>query len=270
MNPRMLRPISPNVVKSMLADGAELALIDVREELTFSKSHLLWARDVPLSRLELRFARLVPRQSTRIVLCDDGDGLVERAASVLESSGYTDLSFIDGGITAWRKAGFVLFSGVHVPSKAFGEFVEHDSGTPNISAAELNAMMRDGTELKVLDSRPFDEYTRVSIPTGINVPGAELVLRIRDIVPSPSTTIVVNCAGRTRSIIGAQSLINAGVRNKVIALRNGTMGWHLAGLACDSGKTVRAPAVSDAGLRWAKSAAAAVARKFNIKRIDAA
>ena len=96
----MLRPISPNVVKSMLADGAELALIDVREELIFSKNHLLWARNVPLSRLELRFARLVPRLSTRIVLCDDGDGLVERAASILESSGYTDLSFL-----AWRHNG---------------------------------------------------------------------------------------------------------------------------------------------------------------------
>ena len=82
----------------------------------------------------------------------------------------------------------------------------------------------------VLDSRPFDEYSRISIPTGINVPGAELVLRVRDIAPSPATTIVVNCAGRTRSIIGAQSLINAGVPNKVVALRNGTMGWHLAGL----------------------------------------
>ena len=219
----MLRPISPNLVKSMLADGAELALIDVREELIFSKNHLLWARNVPLSRLELRFARLVPRLSTRIVLCDDGDGLVERAASVLESAGYTDLSLLEGGITAWRKAGFVLFSGVHVPSKAFGEFVEHDSGTPSISAAELNAMMQDGTELKVLDSRPFDEYTRISIPKGINVPGAELVLRVRDIAPSPSTTIVVNCAGRTRSIIGAQSLINARIPNKVVALRNGTM-----------------------------------------------
>jgi rhodanese-related sulfurtransferase len=264
----MLRPISPNVVKSMLADGAELALIDVREELTFSKDHLLWARNVPLSRLELRFGRLVPRLSTRIVLCDDGDGLVERAASVLESSGYTDLSFLDGGITAWRKAGFVLFSGVHVPSKAFGEFVEHDSGTPNISAAELNAMMQDGTELKVLDSRPFDEYTRISIPKGINVPGAELVLRVRDIVPSPSTTIVVNCAGRTRSIIGAQSLINAGIPNKVVALRNGTMGWHLAGFVCESQKSDRAPNFTDGGLAWAKSAAQSVAEKFGVGRID--
>src|SRR5215467_6565851 len=270
MNPRMLRPISPNVVKSMLADGAELALIDVREELTFSKSHLLWARDVPLSRLELRFARLVPRLSTRIVLCDDGDGLVERAASVLESSGYTDLSFLDGGITAWRKAGFVLFSGVHVPSKAFGEFVEHDSGTPNVSAKELDALMRNGADITVLDSRPYNEYSRVSIPTGINVPGAELVLRVRDMVPSPDTTIVVNCAGRTRSIIGAQSLINAGVPNKVVALRNGTMGWHLAGLTCDSGKTTRFSSVSDQGLTWARTSAETVAQKYGIERIDRA
>ncbi|MGA8968450.1 MAG: rhodanese-like domain-containing protein [Pseudolabrys sp.] len=265
-----LRPVSAAAVKAMLDDGAELALIDVREELIFSQSHLLWARSVPLSRLELGFAQLVPRLTTRIVLCDDTDGLVERAANILASAGYTDIFYLDGGIAAWTEAGFVLFSGVHVPSKAFGEFVEHDSGTPSVSASELDALMRDGTDLKVLDSRPFDEYSRISIPTGLNVPGAELVLRVHDIVPSPSTTIVLNCAGRTRSIIGAQSLINAGVPNKVVALRNGTMGWHLAGLTCDSGKGMRAPAVSTAGLSWAKSAADKVARKFGIQRVDRA
>jgi len=265
-----LRSLSPAAIKAMLSDGKEFALIDVREEMTFSQNHLLWARNVPLSRLELRFARLVPRLTTRIVLCDDNDGLARRAATILANAGYTDLSYLEGGIAAWDAAGFVLFSGVHVPSKAFGEFVEHDSGTPSISAGELNAMMLDGTDIKVLDSRPFDEYVRISIPTGINVPGAELVLRVRDIVPSPGTTIVVNCAGRTRSIIGAQSLINAGVPNKVVALRNGTMGWHLAGLTCDNGKTTRAPVVSDVGLSWAKSAAVTVARKFAVRRIDPA
>ena len=262
------RSLSAAMIKAMLNDGAELALIDVREELTFSRNHLLWARNVPLSRLELQFARLVPRLTTRVVLCDDNDGLAERAITILANAGYTDLCYLQGGIAAWAASGFVLFSGVHVPSKAFGEFVEHDSGTPSISADELDAMMRNGTDIKVLDSRPFDEYARISIPTGINVPGAELVLRVRDIVPSPDTTIVVNCAGRTRSIIGAQSLINVSVPNKVVALRNGTMGWHLAGLACDRGKTARAPAVSGAALRWAKSAAAAVAQKFNVTRVD--
>jgi rhodanese-related sulfurtransferase len=264
------RPLDPATVKAMLNDGREVALIDLREELLFSQSHLLWARCVPLSRLELRFARLVPRKTTRIVLCDDDDGRAQRAADVLARAGYTDLAVLDGGVAAWEKAGFVTFSGVHVPSKAFGEFVEHDSGTPSISAGELNELMRNGSNIKVLDSRPFDEYTRVSIPTGINVPGAELVLRARDIAPSPDTTIVVNCAGRTRSIIGAQSLINAGVPNKVVALRNGTMGWHLAGFTCASGETGRTPAFTGKGLAWAKQAADGVARKYGVERIDRA
>ena len=266
----MLRPVSPTAVKAMLGDGGELALIDLREELTFSQNHLLWARSVPLSRLELNFARLVPRRATRIVLCDDNDGLAQRAADILARAGYSDLAYLDGGIAAWAAAGFELFTGVNVPSKAFGEFIEHQSGTPNVSAEELNGLMRAGTNMVVLDSRPYDEYWRISIPTGINVPGAELVLRVHDIAPSPDTLIVVNCAGRTRSIIGAQSLINAGVPNKVVALRNGTMGWHLAGLACDHGKDNRAPAVSGSGLAWAKSKADEVARRFGIERIDRA
>jgi rhodanese-related sulfurtransferase len=262
--------VAPHAVKTMLGDGEELALIDLREELIFSQSHLLFARSVPLSRLELNFARLVPRRGTRIVLCDDGDGLVERAAEILARAGYTNLHALAGGVAGWAQAGLELFSGVNVPSKAFGEFVEHACATPSISAEELNGLIGSGTDMVVLDSRPFDEYQRVSIPTGVNVPGAELVLRIHDIAPSPDTLVVVNCAGRTRSIIGAQSLINAGVPNKVVALRNGTMGWNLAGLTCESGQTRRAPQVSREGLAFAKSKAEQVARRFGVTRIDGA
>src|SRR6266516_5971621 len=265
----MLRVDAP-ALKAMLADGRELALIDLREELIFSQNHLLFARSVPLSRLELTFARLVPRRGTRVVLCDDADGLAERAAEILAQGGYTNLYALAGGVAGWAKAGFELLSGVNVPSKAFGEFVEHQSSTPSISAEELARLMHERGDIVVLDSRPFDEYHRVSIPSAVNVPRAELVLRIRDLAPSPETLVVVNCAGRTRSIIGAQSLINAGVPNKVLALRNGTMGWTLAGLACERGKAERAPEVSRDGLAWAKSAAERVARQLRIARIDAA
>src|SRR5437763_10833519 len=122
-----MRALSPHAVKAMLADGQELALIDLREELIFSERHLLWARSVPLSRLELRFARLVPRLTTRIVLCDDDEGFVSRAADVLSRAGYGNLSYLEGGVTGWEKDGLELFSGVNVPSKAFGEHVEHAS-----------------------------------------------------------------------------------------------------------------------------------------------
>lgn len=252
----------------MLADGAELALVDVREELVFSQNHLLLARSIPLSRIELKFAQLVPRRATRIVLCDDADGLAARAAEVLSRSGYTNVAVLDGGVAAWAAAGFELFSGVNVPSKAFGEFIEHANRTPSISAGELEQLIREGADIAVLDSRPFDEYARVSIPTGINVPGAELVLRAREVAPSPNTTIVVNCAGRTRSIIGAQSLINAGLPNKVVALRNGTMGWSLAGFTCDSGSNRRAPGISEKTLGWAQQAARRVADSCGVTAID--
>ena len=262
--------VDAGALKAMLADGQELAIVDLREELIFSQGHLLFARSVPLSRLELDFARLVPRRGTRIVLCDEGDGLAGRAADVLTRAGYHNLFVLDGGVTAWARADLELFSGVNVPSKAFGELVEHGNATPSISADELDRLISSGRDLVVLDSRPFDEYRRVSIPTAINVPGAELVLRIRDLAPSPDTMVVVNCAGRTRSIIGAQSLINAGVPNEVVALRNGTMGWSLAGKICDSGKALRAPQLSSTALAWAKAAADQVARRFAIERINAA
>jgi rhodanese-related sulfurtransferase len=264
----MIREVDARTLRGMLADGGELALTDLREELPFSASHLLHARCVPLSRLELKFARLVPRLGTRIVLCDDGEGLTARGYAVLRRAGYTDVAVLASGIAAWAAAGFELFSGVNVPSKAFGEFIEHACHTPSVSAHELDALLRGGADVRVVDSRPFDEYSRVSIPTSTNVPGAELVLRVRAVAPSPDTLVVVNCAGRTRSIIGAQSLINAGLPNKVVALRNGTMGWELAGLTCESGKAQRAPDLPDGMLAWSKEAADRVACQCGVTRID--
>src|ERR1041384_613833 len=149
------KPLDPHAVKTMLSDGGELALIDLREELIFSRNHLLWARSVPLSRLELRFAALVPRKATRIVLCDDGDGAVERAAKILGGAGYTDVAYLQGGLQAWEKAGYELFSGVNVPSKAFGEHIEHIEHTPSVSPEELDSLVKSGADMVVVDSRPF-------------------------------------------------------------------------------------------------------------------
>jgi len=267
-----VRRVPAAQLRAMLADGRELALLDAREELAFSESHLLLARSAPLSRLELRLPLLVPRRSTRAVLVDGGEGSAERAARVLLRHGYSDVRVLEGGTRGWAEAGFTLFSGVNVPSKAFGEVVEHESATPGVDAAELKRMIDSREDLVVLDSRPWDEFSRMSIPTARNVPGAELVLRIADLAPSPKTTVIVNCAGRTRSIIGAQSLIDAGVPNKVMALRNGTMGWTLAGFTPDRGGDRRLPpeAPSAQALAWAKQAAGRVAERAGVRRIDAA
>ncbi len=269
----MTKRVSAATLRGMLDDGGELALIDVREEGAFAASHLLHAISVPLSRLELEIGELVPRRGARIVLCDAGesepgeDGLAERAAARLAEFGYTDVSILEGGTKGWATGGGELFSGFNVPSKAFGEFVEHVYGTPSISAEELKAMMDSGTDLVVLDSRPIDEYRVMNIPTGICCPGGELVYRLPEIAPDPNTTVVVNCAGRTRSIIGAQSLINAGVPNRVVALRNGTMGWHLAGYGLERGNERRAPDPKGEAAKRAGELAAQVRERFGVRTI---
>ena len=261
--------VAAHELEAMLNDGEELAILDVREEGVFAEGHLFAAASLPLSRLELKLDALVPRRDTRIVLCDDGDGLANLAARRLMRFGYRNLAALAGGVKGWSEAGYELFSGIYVPSKAFGEVVEHEAKTPHLSAAEVKALMDKGTDMIVLDSRPMDEFRKMSIPGGIDCPGAELVYRFYDTVRSPETLVVVNCAGRTRSIIGAQSLINAGVPNRVVALKDGTMGWHLAGLALAAGETRHAPAPSLEGLAKARAAAQRLAERCGVRTISA-
>ena len=250
--------------------GGEIVIVDAREEGRFHDRHLLMAAAVPLSRLEVIAPALLPRRSAPIVVCDDGEGLAERAAARLIEGGYTDVLVLAGGVKAWEAAGFPVYSGVHVPSKAFAEVVEHDYGTPWISVEELAERQQRGERLAIFDSRSYEEYHSNSIPGAISVPGAELVYRFQELVPSPDTFVVVNCGGRTRSIIGAQSLIDAGVPNRVVSLKDGTMAWHLAGLGVVSGATARAPAVSPDSIAAARQRAEAVARRYGVPIIDRA
>src|SRR4051812_9944420 len=223
--------VDASTLKSWLADGGELALLDVREAGEFGEGHLFHAVPLPYSRFELDIERLVPRQGTRIVLCDDGlSGVSQKAFLRARSAGYSRVHILEGGTAAWSAAGFKLFAGVNVPSKAFGELVETACHTPRVSAAELRAMRERGERLVIVDGRPLAEYRKMSIPGGICCPNGELALRIGRIAADPATKIVVNCAGRTRSILGAQTLLNFGVPNPVYALENGTQGWFLAGL----------------------------------------
>ena len=203
----------------------------MREHGQYGEGHPFFAVPLSYSRFEINLPRLVPNPAVRLVLYDDGDGVAARAAARAGELGYTNTHVLRGGAGAWREAGYTLYAGVNVPSKTFGELVEHQRHTPRISATALQAMRDAGENLMIVDGRPFSEYRNMNIPGGICCPNGELSLRIGDMAPDPTTKIVVNCAGRTRSIIGAQTLIDLGVPNPVYALENGTQGWFLAGLA---------------------------------------
>jgi rhodanese-related sulfurtransferase len=233
--------IDASTLKTWLSDGSEIALFDVREHGQYGAGHLFFAVPLPYSRFEIGLPALAPNPGVRIALYDDGDGVAARAAARAAALGYGNVAILGGGAGAWRRAGYTLYAGVNVPSKAFGEIVEQRRRTPRLAAQAVAAMRAAGEDFVIVDGRPFAEYSRMNIPGGICCPNGELVLRIHDIAPDPKTKIVVNCAGRTRSIIGAQTLIDFGVPNEVFALENGTQGWFLAGLELEHGASRRYP-----------------------------
>lgn len=260
---------TPADVRAQLLDRREILLIDLREEDPYAKGHPLWAANFPFGRLELDAPRRIPRRDVTIVLygIDEYRDLAPLAAEKLTAWGYTNVHLLAGGLAAWVAAGYETFIDVNVPSKSFGELVEARRHTPLLPAEEVERLIASDKPPVILDARRFDEFNTMSIPTGISVPGAELVLRVRDLAPDPETTVIVNCAGRTRSIIGTQSLINAGVPNPVAGLRNGTIGWTLAGLQLDHGAERRFGQTTEAAREAARADARQVAARAGVQRV---
>jgi len=263
--------IASDELKAWLHDGKEVALIDVREAGEYGESHLFYAVNVPYSRLEKDIVRMAPNPNVRLVVVDEDEGeLVKTAARRLCALGYKRVHVLAGGNKAWQASGKELYAGVNVPSKAFGELAEHFYGTPRITASALRKKQLAGEDIVVIDGRPFSEYQKMNIPGAISCPNGELALRVGGLIKNDDTTIVMNCAGRTRSIIGAQTLKNLGLPNPIYALENGTQGWFLADLELEHGSRRRYDDEQHlATLEASRNRTHQLASKYDIKTIDA-
>jgi cystathionine beta-lyase len=268
----MSQTLTPQQLQQWLFDGQEIALFDVREHGQYGEAHLFFGVNLPYSRLELEARRLAPNRQVRLVLHDqDGAGLAARAAQRLQALGYANVHILEGGADGWQAAGYQLFAGVHVPSKAFGEQVEAVRHTPHVSARQLAQWQAQGEPLVILDGRPLEEYRKMTIPGSVCCPNGELGYRVHDLVPDEQTPIVVNCAGRTRSIIGAQTLIDLGLKNPIYALENGTQGWDLEDLQLEHGSERRyADQVSSSTLPGQRLAATRLAERAGVPTVEVA
>lgn len=256
------------LIAALRDDRRELALLDVREEGQFGLGHSLWAVNTPYSRLESVVAGLVPRLDCPIVLLDDDDGVADRAARRLAALGYKDVAALQGGVPAWRAAGHPLFNGVFVPGKVLGEWIERRCGTPSIDADTLQAFRAEGRPLLILDPRTEAEHAARHVPDAVSCPNGELLYRYGALAPLAETLVVVACGGRTRGIVGAQTLIDAGVPQRVVALADGNHGWQLAGHALESGLLRRAGRPDADQAAQGRTLAAALTRAHGVPVID--
>ncbi|WP_312793713.1 rhodanese-like domain-containing protein [Tianweitania sp.] len=266
----MTGPITARQAKAIVHERTrEVAFLDIREHGQYGEGHPFIAVSCPFSRLEEKVRLLVPRLAVSVVLLDQADGTAERAASLLTAMGYGDVAWINGGAQAWQRANFNLFKGVNVPSKTLGELVEHEWHVPRIGIDDFAAMVEGGHPFQLFDARPASEHRKMRIPGAISLPNAELPHRFRQAVADPDVPVIIHCAGRTRSIIGAAGLALAGVSNPVLALENGTQGWALSGRLLDLGAIPQPLHPLDAeNLHLSASRAHALMKERDIQAID--
>jgi rhodanese-related sulfurtransferase len=266
----MVRSISPDALNTLLAGRTPFAFIDVREAGEYNSSHIPGASLLPRRQLEFQMSLAVPNLDTPIVVCDDDGRRAALSVTTLERMGYSQLCILEGGMNHWVTQNYPTEWGSNVPSKDFGEQVEVVHHVPEIDATELHARLEKGEKCVILDTRTPEEYRRFCVPGGRSLPGGELGLRIHDVIKDvePGTTIVVNCAGRTRSIIGTRMLQRLNVAN-VVGLKNGTSGWMLAGYELEVGADrVTLPEPSPQGLAAAEAHADRLAAEDGVRLLD--
>lgn len=226
--------LDPHEAKRRLHVPGEIACLDVREQGQYGEGHPFLAVPCPYSRLEAMVTALVPRRDVPLILVDEGDGVARRAAVRLAAMGYADIDWIEGGAPAWAAAGYTLFKGVNLPSKTLGELVEAQWHIPAIGPDALEAWRSERQPFQLFDGRPAVEFTRMTIPGSRSMPNGEAGHRWEAL--ALAGPVVINCAGRTRSIIGAAGLALVQPGLPVLALENGTQGWALSGRALAHGQ----------------------------------
>lgn len=263
---------SPEALAAALASPVPSgdALFDVRETGEAHRGHVPGATFLPRRQIEMRIEALVPRRDTGITVYDSGapdDSRARRAAHTLGRLGWSSVHVLQGGLVGWRAAGQALAQGSNVTSKRFGELLHAGDRVPSIGADELARWQREGRAHLVCDIRSPEEFVRKRIPGAVGAFGVELALLAPELA-ARDMPIVVHCSGRTRSIVACRSLQLLGVP-AALALENGTMGWHLAGHALDSGEgTVLDAAGADRAAADAR--AMALALSVGARRVDPA
>ncbi len=244
---------------SRLASEEEIAILDVRPREDYVAGHVLVATNAPIDEFDITLPILVPGNDTKLIILGDAAD-VDDAVTKAGSAGYTNVAGLPGYPADWLAAGWPVFEDINTLPKAFGEFVEHAYGTPSIGAAALKARLDRHEPVTVVDCRPAREYLAGHIPGAINLPGTDLL----GVAAELRGDIVVHCGGRTRGIIAAQILRDAGLATPVSVLDNGTFGWELAGYDLETGPSTANPTASPTSLAWAERAADALAARFRL------
>jgi len=260
--------ISVSALEDLMSSKSEYALFDVREAGEAEKGHIYGTTFLPRRLIEFRILELVPNPDALLVLYDNGpdDGRAELARQTLRGTGYKKVLVLSGGTAAWSKAGHTLVEGSNVPCKLFGENLHASEHVPDLTAEELASWRDSGKQMLICDIRTPTEHESAHVPDSRPAPSFDIAHSLGDFLKK-DVPVIVHCAGRTRSIIACQALRELGLEN-VYALKNGTMGWILAGHKLDETGSGEPFTPSPESIKLFEERAAKIAADANIASMD--
>jgi rhodanese-related sulfurtransferase len=90
------------------ARDPDLIVLDVREKDAFLAGHVPGARLLPRGQLELRVNEELPDPTLRVLAVCEFGRISTLAAATLRQIGFQRAIALDGGMKAWREAGYPL------------------------------------------------------------------------------------------------------------------------------------------------------------------
>jgi len=270
MEAKMTEQISAQELQNLIGDKQEFALLDIRKHEDFIEGHLWLAINIPHDSIENRISRYVPRLNSKIILIDEDNDLANGVAKSLGAIGYSNLCILRGGIEHWQQSGMPTITGDYVLAHSLGLYVNQILQTPSISAQSWMEKLEAGEDVLIIGSRDPRDYQDSTLPDAVNVPIADIICRIPDLIDDDSTQIVVHCGGVTRAVLGAQTLIDAQLANPVMWLSEGTTGWCLSGGELCHGEIKPGKPVSKSAITYAAKTARDLVEQWDLVYLEPA
>lgn len=199
-----VKEYAPEAANDLLKSDYSIVFVDIRPELQFNEAHAVGAINVPYNEETYpQTAKKLLSDEKSVILIGDDPLMVEKAAEILQESGFTVRGFLD-----WRK-----WEDERFPSAALSE----------VTAQHMNELSRQDKKMVLIDVRNPEEWENEHISNARNIPLHQLEKTIREF--ESNQEIVTICGiGGGRSAAAYSILKRYGFHNAKL-LKGGLQAW---------------------------------------------
>lgn len=208
--------LAPEQLKTMLERKEDLILVNTMSRIECLDHSIPGSVCVAAEEFSSQASRLLPDKNRRLVfycesnLCNRSEETAARAAT---QQGYRRVAVLEGGMQAWKKAGYGTVSRERTPR------VPVESVKPE----RLEQWLKERKDLLILDVRQSERFQEGHLPNAINIPLYRLHERYHEL-PLNRLLLVVDDMG-LRSFLASSYLVRKGIPN-VKRLFGGMERWQ--------------------------------------------